>query len=726
MEPRRPPPSQPTVPTAAPVPEDTSSVLPTAVGGGAPRVPSAREPRPGDVVGAYRIVSELGRGGMAVVFAAEEPALDRHVALKVLVPGGPDGDPQAVARFVREARAQAKVSNDHVVTIHAVGESGGAYFIAMPLLKGQTLADKLKRQPQLPVAEAVRIAAEIAEGLTAAHAVGLAHRDIKPSNVWLEVPRGWVKILDFGLAREHRAPDGQLTSAGTAIGTPAYMSPEQAAGKPVDPRTDLFSLGTVLYQMLTGEKPFTGDTGFNVMAAVLMNEPVPLRQLAPHAPADLVQLVARLMAKNPAHRPATAAQVATELGRIAKQLGAPVPVPVPPQPVPQPVEEPTGDVWGQIGSEATAPAEPAREEDEYEDAPAPSGKKWLLVAVGALAVVLLAVAAWAALGGKGKPEVVEKPKEQPAPPRPVPKVAPQPQPQQPDDRAAAEEFLKKATVTVTADGGAPVEVEQGGALPPGRLALTAIDFGNTKGLNALYVSNTLIPNITPLKSLVQLTTNLATVELSADQLVLLSNLPLAETIVLFDVQVEVTPAALPALRKFRALESAWLWVPDADDALLADLAKALPRMHRLTLEDVPAGNRVTDAGWQSVLRMPRLTAVTLMRCPSAVQGFRALTAVGGPNDRPLRMVEISSSPDFDDSHLRELAARGTKVKALSLLNVKITDAGLEHVAKLDTLQRFYTNRSKVTQEGIDKLRAARPALEINFNDKKLPPLKSQP
>ena len=214
--------------------------------------------RPDEIgrLGGFRILKVLGAGGMGVVFQAEDPKLKRKLAIKAMLPSlaasGSGGK-----RFLREAQTAAAIEHDHIVPIHQVGEDRGVPFIAMPFLKGEPLDERLKREGALPVAEVVRIGREAAERLAAAHAVGLVHRDIKLANLWLEAPKGRVKILDFGLARA-TAQDAGLTQQGTIIGTPAYMAPEQARGDNVDARSDLFSLGVVLYRLCCGKQPFQG------------------------------------------------------------------------------------------------------------------------------------------------------------------------------------------------------------------------------------------------------------------------------------------------------------------------------------------------------------------------------------------------------------------------------------------------------------------------------------
>jgi hypothetical protein len=279
--------------------------------------------RPDEIgrLGPYRVLGELGRGGMGVVFRAEDPALRRQVALKVMLPQFA-ADPGDRARFVREARAQAAVEHEHVAAIYQVGEDRGVAFLAMPLLRGQSLADALRANPRVPVGEAVRLAREVASGLAAAHERGLVHRDVKPGNIWLEGKGRRVKILDFGLARpsgaeaEKPRSEGEVTVRGAVIGTPAYMSPEQARGEGVDGRSDLFSLGAVLYQLLAGRQPFRAASTTGVLIAVATEHPVPPSAHNPSVPGALDALVMSLLGKNPAARPSSAEVVAEALAAI--------------------------------------------------------------------------------------------------------------------------------------------------------------------------------------------------------------------------------------------------------------------------------------------------------------------------------------------------------------------------------------------------------------------------
>lgn len=271
-------------------------------------------------LGPYRILSVLGEGGMGVVFRAEEMRLNRQVALKVIKPELA-GEPEALQRFLREAQAAASLNHDHVVPIYQVGEDGETMYLAMPLLVGESLADRLAREGLLPVTDVLRIGREIAAALAAAHQHGLIHRDIKPGNIWLESPGGRVRLLDFGLARPSHHLQ-HLTGSGIVAGTPGYMAPEQVRGRP-EPRSDLFSLGCLMYRMTTGEPPFGGNDTLEVLSSLANETPRPPREIRAEIPAALSRLIEKLLAKEAHHRPQTADQVILELEAIRHKLAAP-------------------------------------------------------------------------------------------------------------------------------------------------------------------------------------------------------------------------------------------------------------------------------------------------------------------------------------------------------------------------------------------------------------------
>jgi WD40 repeat protein len=291
---------------------------------------------PGEMgwLGPYRVLKVLGHGGMGVVLQAEDVKLQRVVALKVMLPALAQR-PEAKERFLREARAAAAIEHDHIVAIYQVDEAQGVPFIAMPFLKGMSLEDFLRqkaaRGTRLKLLEVCKIGREIAKGLSAAHERGLIHRDIKPANIWLDQSAGGrVKILDFGLARlTQQANDKNLTQDGAIIGTPAYMAPEQAQGGKVDARTDLFSLGVVLYRMSTSELPFRGPDMISTLMAVATTEPPSPKTLRPDLPQELSDLVIRLLAKEPSKRPASAQIVVKAITEIEKAYQGPQPPPRP-------------------------------------------------------------------------------------------------------------------------------------------------------------------------------------------------------------------------------------------------------------------------------------------------------------------------------------------------------------------------------------------------------------
>jgi hypothetical protein len=262
---------------------------------------------------------------MGIVYRARDTVLGRPVALKVLPPDHA-ADPVARQRFLREAKAVAALRHDHIVVIYQAGEHGDTLYLAMEMLEGETLANRLRRQGPLPLREVLRWARELAAGLAAAHGAGLVHRDVKPGNLWIEEgpgrsPPGRLKILDFGLARP-AAPVAALTQSGMFVGTLGYLSPEQAGGEAVDHRSDLFSLGCVLYQMLTGVAPFERGNSRAVLRAILFETPRPPGELRPDVPPPLNDLVECLLAKKPQDRPQSAEEVSAALHAIEAELPA--------------------------------------------------------------------------------------------------------------------------------------------------------------------------------------------------------------------------------------------------------------------------------------------------------------------------------------------------------------------------------------------------------------------
>jgi serine/threonine protein kinase len=286
----------------------------------------------GQTLSHYHVLNQLGAGGMGVVYEAEDSQLGRRVALKFLPPEMAQ-DSQALERFQREARAASSLNHPNICTIHAIEQHERRHFIVMELLEGQTLAQKMTRQP-MEIERLLPLAVQIADALESAHAKGIVHRDIKPANLFL-TDRGEVKILDFGLAKIKFGEGGQsasaaqgetlvggqeLTMPGAAVGTVSYMSPEQARGQLVDARTDLFSTGTVLYQMATGTLPFQGETSAVIFDAILNRDPKPAGELNPLLPPDFVRVLEKALEKDRNLRCQTATELRTDLSRLKRDL----------------------------------------------------------------------------------------------------------------------------------------------------------------------------------------------------------------------------------------------------------------------------------------------------------------------------------------------------------------------------------------------------------------------
>lgn len=272
-------------------------------------------------LGNFRVLRVLGSGGMGTVFLAEDIALRRRVALKVMKPDL-EKDVEADKRFLNEARAMAAIKHEHLITIYQAGTEGNVVFLAMELLEGESLDEFIARRPRPRVGEILRIGREIASGLAIIHQPGLIHRDVKPANIWLEGPGARVKILDFGLARSIH-DKVRLTQAGFILGTPAFMSPEQARGDTVDARSDLFSLGSTLYALCTGAMPFQAKNTAALLMALAAETPRPVYEVNPRIPEELSELVMQLLAKNAKDRPASAAEVVQRIRLLERTLTSP-------------------------------------------------------------------------------------------------------------------------------------------------------------------------------------------------------------------------------------------------------------------------------------------------------------------------------------------------------------------------------------------------------------------
>ncbi len=283
----------------------------------------------GTEIGRYRIVSFLGRGGMGEVYEAIDSSLGRHVALKILSADAV-ADSRRVARFIQEARSASALNHPHVVSIHEIGEDGGVHFIAMERVDGSTLG-RFFETGRLPVNRSLEILAQVADAVAAAHAAGIVHRDLKPENVMVSRD-GYAKVLDFGLAKlqpetileggSSASTIPRMTEPGTVLGTVGYMSPEQVQGKPADARSDIFSLGCILYEAIAGRRAFQGATSIDTLHKIVHEEPQPLREIAPEVSAELLRIVRKTMAKDPDERYHSAKDLALDLRMLVREGSA--------------------------------------------------------------------------------------------------------------------------------------------------------------------------------------------------------------------------------------------------------------------------------------------------------------------------------------------------------------------------------------------------------------------
>jgi len=283
----------------------------------------------GQTLSHYEIVEKLGEGGMGVVYKARDTRLDRFVAIKILPPEKVS-DAERTRRFVQEAKAASGLNHPNIITIHDIAEERGTQFIVMEYVAGKTLDQSIRRHG-LRLNEALKYAVQVADALASAHEAGIIHRDLKPSNVMVN-EKGQVKVLDFGLAKltEKAEPDeaatqtlqqgaSPVTEKGVVLGTVPYMSPEQAEGKKIDARSDIFSFGSQLYEMVTGRRAFQGDSRLSTLGAILRDEPKPLSDSAEAIPRDLQKIVMRCLRKEPARRFQTMADLKVTLEELKEE-----------------------------------------------------------------------------------------------------------------------------------------------------------------------------------------------------------------------------------------------------------------------------------------------------------------------------------------------------------------------------------------------------------------------
>jgi serine/threonine protein kinase len=699
-------PSNPVGPDARPAdpPADTGGDLNPTEPTGAARPPDDPAPAfgppaaPGDLgrLAHYRVHKELGRGGMGAVYLGFDEGLRRKVALKVMLPRSA-ADPHARERFLREARAAAAVKHDHVVTIYQVGEDAGTPFIAMEYLDGYPLDEYLRRKDRLSIPQVLRVGREAAAGLAAAHALGLVHRDIKPANLWLESPNGRIKILDFGLAKATAgagdAAAAEVTGSGVVVGTPQYMSPEQARGLPVDARTDVFSLGAVLYRLCTGRLPFTGPTVMAVLTALAVEDPPPVLSLAPDVPSALADLIHRMLAKRPEDRPQTADEVLAILRAIRRGAGDPSPSDDGAAPavvyVPIPVTMAEPNAFAGLDDTPSAVAEAPKP-------PRPRSGGYGLWAAAALAVVIAT-----GLGYVG----VSRLRTVPPPPEPPPRLDPKPDPPPTDpDREVAKWALKLGS-RVTVNG---VEMNALDQLPDGPLRLTR-----------LIVTGSGVPVRDGDLDRLERLSSLDVLHLSYDSditnkgLERLAGCRFANG--LSDLAVRcpgVTEAGLAHLRRFRSLQRLHIV------GLAKPTSAAMAQIGNLTeLDTLMVAEVSIPGGAWAPLSNTKLTTLSLSRCQlsdDGLLGLRKVATLGTLNLHGSKLsVETvkplaghpaistlnlngSSFPDNMLAAVRDLPALGS----LSLVDTTVGDKGIAHLAGLIRLGGLSLSGTRVTDEGL--------------------------
>jgi serine/threonine protein kinase len=669
----------------------------------------------------YTVLHKLGQGGMGWVMLAEDTQLGRRVALKVMR-SQHALDEESRTRFVREARAAAALKHDNIITIYHVGQDQGVPYLAMELLEGGTLQQRLEYPKPLALGAAVRIGREIAQGLAAAHARGVVHRDIKPANIWLESPKGRVKILDFGLARQIDTKG--VTQAGEIIGTPHYMAPEQARAKAVDARSDLFSLGCILYRMVTGRLPFAGDTLLATLTAIAVDMPPPVADLNPQAPEPLADLIFRLLAKDPERRPQTAAAVIDELRAIELELtagkgaGSTAVAPI-----------------FQINTEApeALPAPPKKSglSGRFKPGKRPKASPlWIWIVAGALLAAvligLLYLITWALNVGTfdrprtGKGSTASR---RGADFRRVVSLDPQ---SATTSRSTAEWVLERggsrAAVQVQVAGQPAAIVASRDLLPAEPFTLVGIKLAASpdladadlarlaghSGLGWLDLSDTRITSagLTQLTDMAALTNLNLDGTQAGDDAVLhvsqtcpnLNRLSLGRT--------RCTPAVLATIARFkqmRNLSVGGLPLGDEHLGLLGDLSN----LENLGLADT----RISDGGLTTLDRLLRLVMLNLDRTGITDRGLAILASQGRLTS--LSLNEVHGITGEGLAHL----ARLPRLESLQIRGARqITDAGLAELHAAKSLRRLEVNRGQFSAAAISQIQAALPQCEVPLRE----------
>jgi serine/threonine protein kinase len=680
----------------------------------------------------YKVLHKLGQGGMGWVLLAEDTKLARRVALKVMRRQHAE-DEESRQRFKREAQAAAALNHDHIITIYQVDEDRGVPFFVMELLEGGTLQQRLEYPKPLSIGAAVRIAREIAEGLRHAHERGVVHRDIKPANIWLESPKGRVKILDFGLAR-HRDTKSGLTQQGEIVGTPHYMAPEQARGKAIDPRTDLFSLGCILYRMTAGKLPFAGETLLATLTAIAVDMPTPVRDLNPLVPPALADLIWRLLAKEPGDRPASAAEVIDDLVAIERDVaggsrsGFNIEVPLS---IRRQNQTPLTPFTSTLPHVAAAPSTkaPVAASAPARSASPPSVRTRWLVAVLALAIVgplLVGLLAWM-LSGLWSSSPPPLPRSTASTGRSAPQ-------HKPDlrvveslavgshalSREIGQWALARAGATVQIrDGNVITQIPNGQVLPESAFVLVAIDLHGDAGLTDNDLSRlTGLSNLdaldlseTPISDagLVQLTdiASLTRVNLEGTRVTdagiahLVRQCPNITRLLIGRTGcLQSVVKHIAVLRQLQHLSLDGLPIADAELSELVQLA----HLEELNLSDT----KISDRGLTVLGQLAYLSRLTLDRTAISDQGVAAIAAWGR-----LRELSLSGCDDVSNAALPRLA--GLRLDSLNISGAdQIDDQGLAHLAAVPSLKLVEVSTGQFSSRARQKLQAKLPDCKINL------------
>lgn len=647
-------------------------------------------------LGRYRILKKLGQGGMGAVYLGYDVVLARRVALKVLLPQH-TVEAESRERFLREARAAAMVKSDHIVTIFDVGEENNIPFIAMEYLLGYSLDQYLRVTGELPLAQILRVGREIALGLAAAHERGLVHRDVKPANIWLEAPHGRVKLLDFGLARTE-TDDTHLTGSGYVMGTPAFMSPEQARALKLDPRSDLFSLGVVLYRLATGRMPFTGTTTMAVLTSLAVDVPPPARQVKADIPEALEALMARLLAKNPADRYQTVWEVIKALRDIEQPRLVTGELPVVVQAIPMAIAAQSENVWEGIEASGSSPrvlesgteATPVSA-DRPRKKPARKPSKWpiiltgiaFLAAIGALAGVVL----WLK-NPKEKESVVQNsdPTEKLRPKTPVAK----PTAGDPDRKAAEYVLSVGGSVQVNNDRR---ELTFAAELPKEPFVLKSVNLSRKGRVTDAGLE--VFRGCTTLTFLDLGTTSVSDAGVANfGGCTHLSLLSLHAT--------NVTDAGLVTFKDCNDLTYLRLSKTRVTDAGLANF-KGRTALTTLDL----SGTEATDAGLMNFRGCESLIDLALSNIPVSNDGLATFSDCKNLGRLLLGNTRVTDSGLATLSKLKRLVV-------LDLSGTQISDEGLKHLQECGVLSILTLRGTNVTQVGLNKLRELLPLCKIEW------------